>query len=78
MRELRKQNYVPEESYPGIDTDIENYIIQCRVCEKCHASNSKEPLIPHEVPDLLFEKVGCDICQVGKDDFLILTDYFSK
>lgn len=64
--------------WPGIDTDIENFISRCRICEKFQPLNSKEPLIPHEVPSLPFEKIGCDICQVEKDDFLIVTDYFSK
>lgn len=64
--------------WPGIDNDIENYITNCRVCEKCQPANIKEPLIPHEVPSYPFEKIGCDICTVGREDFLIITDFFSK
>lgn len=64
--------------WPGIDTDIENFISKCRTCEKYLPSNCKEPLIPHTPPDVPFEKVGCDILQVGAIDYLVLTDYFSK
>lgn len=45
---------------------------------KFSANNVHEPLIPHEVPYFPFEKIGCDHCQIGKDDFLIITDYYSK
>lgn len=64
--------------WPGIDTDIENFVSRCRVCEMFLPAVTNEPLLPHPVPDLRFEKVGCDICQLGGEDFLILTDYFSK
>lgn len=64
--------------WPGIDGDIENMILQCRVCEKFQKSNCKEPLISHSVPNYPFEKIGCDIMTYGSKDYLIVIDYLSK
>lgn len=35
-------------------------------------------MIPHEIPDRPWLKVGADIFQLGSQDYLCLVDYFSK
>lgn len=64
--------------WPGIDTDIENFIASCRICEKFRPSNSREPMIPHPVPNYPFEYIGCDIMTYANVDYLVVIDYFSK
>jgi hypothetical protein len=64
--------------WPNMMNEIENYIGCCSLCEKNAPSNPKERMIPHEVPDLPFEKVACDILHFRGKDFLVLIDYFSK
>jgi hypothetical protein len=39
--------------WPGMAKQITSYISQCAVCQKHKYSNSKEPLMSHEVPDRL-------------------------
>lgn len=64
--------------WPGLMTEIENMIAKCPVCEKYRNLNTKEPLIPHDIPDIPFNKVGCDILYFEGKDYLVLKDYFSK
>lgn len=64
--------------WPGIDTDIENFIASCKICEKFQPANHKEPMIPHQVPSYPFECIGCDIMTYGNKDYLVVVDYYSK
>lgn len=47
--------------WPGMGAEIENLIARCPVCEKYSNSNVKEPLIPHDIPNIPFNKVASDI-----------------
>ncbi|XP_050517143.1 uncharacterized protein K02A2.6-like [Diabrotica virgifera virgifera] len=64
--------------WPGMSNDIVKVVQSCSICEKFNISNSKEPLIPHQVPDLPFNKVGVDLFQFGNKDYLVLVDYYSR
>ena len=41
-------------------------------------SQPKEPLMPHELVNRPWEKVGIDICSIENDNYLITVDYFSN
>ena len=45
---------------------------------KYRRENSREPLIPHEVPLRPWQKLGADIFDYGGQAYLIIVDYFSK
>lgn len=47
--------------WPGLMTEIENSIAKCSVCEKYRNLNCKEPLLPHDIPNIPFNKVGLDV-----------------
>jgi hypothetical protein len=64
--------------WPGMSRDIGNRVMSCEVCRKYSRTNFKEPLIPHEVPEYPWQKVGCDLFEYNRDKFLITIDYFSK
>jgi hypothetical protein len=49
-----------------------------RVCDKFKSANPKQPLKPHEVPKLPFEKIAGHILDFGHVPYLVLVDYFSK
>ncbi|XP_044760853.1 uncharacterized protein K02A2.6-like [Coccinella septempunctata] len=61
----------------NMTTDITNYIKQCRVCEKYMPRNRKEPMMPHTIPKLRFNKVACDSLEYGSKPYLVTVDYFS-
>ncbi|GBN61321.1 Uncharacterized protein K02A2.6 [Araneus ventricosus] len=61
-----------------MNSDIENEVSQCGICEKFKKANSKEPLKPHTVPFRPFEKIGVDIMDFGNVSYLFIMDYYSK
>lgn len=64
--------------WPNMFQSIESEILRCRICERYRSSNTKEMLIPHEIPDLPFQKIGADILDFGGGSYLAIIDYFSK
>ncbi|XP_052131371.1 uncharacterized protein K02A2.6-like [Frankliniella occidentalis] len=64
--------------WPGITNDIETLIGECRICERHSPQNFKEPLIPHEIPQLRFQKVSVDIMELDTHTYLVLVDNLSK
>lgn len=64
--------------WPGINNDIENFILKCQICIKYSNSNIKEPLIAHERSETPFQKVGIDILDFCDEAYLVLVDYYSN
>lgn len=64
--------------WPGITSDIEKMVLSCNTCQTYAKSNPREPLTPHEVPQLPWEKIGIDFKSMGNQDFIVIIDYFSK
>lgn len=64
--------------WPNINNELKNLIDNCQVCLSFRKQNSKQELIPHEVPERSWEKVGVDLFQLKGKDYLLLVDYFSK
>jgi len=64
--------------WPGISRDIEQYIGKCSTCNSFLRQQQREPLLPHSVPDLPWEKLGIDIFQLYNKDYLLIVDYYSK
>ncbi|KAK9731280.1 Integrase zinc binding domain [Popillia japonica] len=64
--------------WPGLNRDIENLIGMCPVCEKFSNSNTKEPLITHDIADIPFNKIASDILSFEQKDYLVIQDYYSK
>lgn len=53
-------------------------ISTCLVCDRYRPQNVKEPLINHEIPSLPYEKIGVDICEYGKMNYLVVGCYLTK
>lgn len=76
--EKMKSRARPVLFWPGMNSDIEEVAKGCATCAKFRPANVKEPLIPHEVPDLPWKKVGVDVMTVDGLDYLVVVDYHSK
>ena len=50
--------------WPGISAAIERMVAKCSICLKHQRENQKEPLLPHEVPQRPWQKLGADITPV--------------
>ncbi|XP_046400919.1 uncharacterized protein LOC124167157 [Ischnura elegans] len=51
--------------WAGMSKMMEDRVNQCRVSDKFKSANPKQPLMPHEVPKLPFEKIVGDILDFG-------------
>lgn len=72
LRRARESLY-----WPGMSRDIKYMISQCSTCLKYSPRQQKETLIPHEIPTYPFQKVGTDLFEWKKKNYLIMADYFS-
>lgn len=65
--------------WPGMQSEIiTQYISSCETCQMFETKQQKEILIPHDVPDRLWIKVGTDLCSSDGDYYLVTVDYFSN
>ncbi len=61
-----------------INQELKDHIRRCKICETYSDKQSREPLIPHEVPDRAWAKVACDICECNQKMYLVTVDYYSN
>lgn len=73
-----KKNAADTVYWPGISSEIEKIVLACDTCQEYARSNPKEPLTPHAAPEYPWLKVGIDFKNQGKEDFIVVADYFSK
>uniref|UniRef100_A0A0A9Y5C8 RNA-directed DNA polymerase n=1 Tax=Lygus hesperus TaxID=30085 RepID=A0A0A9Y5C8_LYGHE len=64
--------------WPGMSSDIQNYIKSCSECIKYHRSNQREPLKPYPTSDRPWQRVGSDVLTFGGRDYLVIYDSYSK
>nr|XP_009858557.1 uncharacterized protein K02A2.6-like [Ciona intestinalis] len=57
---------------------IEDIVMKCTICCKYQRNHRREVMIPHEIPDGRFLKVGMDIMTFRGNDYLVVVDYYSK
>ena len=64
--------------WPNMSTDIEETVARCATCATYRKRNNKQPMIPHEIPDRPWAKVGADIFSFKNQEYLVVVDYYSK
>ena len=64
--------------WPGMNSELKEYMSKCEICNKYKSSQQKESLMSHELSDRPWEKVGVDIFELKGQFFLISVDYFSN
>ena len=60
-----------------MSSQIEDVVSSCQICAQFRQSNQKEPLLPHEIPQRPWAKVGSDLFEIRGQTFLIIVDYYS-
>ena len=63
--------------WPGLDSDITQVRAQCRSCNQIAPSQAPERMMLTPDPDLPFEKVAMDFCQIAGKTYLVYADRFS-
>ena len=64
--------------WPNMSADIEETVAQCATCATFRRQNNKQPMIPHEIPDRPWAKVGADIFSFKDHDYLVVVGYFTQ
>ena len=64
--------------WPGMSTDLRNYVETCGVCASMPVKQSSAPIITAETPERPWQKVGSDIFSLGGSSYLITVDYHSS
>ena len=73
LRRARESIY-----WPGMNAEVKDFIEQCEVCRSCDDRQQKETLLPHDVPDRPWAKVGVDLFLCHDNNYLITVDYYSN
>lgn len=63
--------------WPGIRKNIDDKISNCPTCCK-HRLQHPEPLMPSPLPSRPWQKVGTDLLEWKKVDYLLVVDYYSR
>ena len=63
--------------WPSMNNEIEQKVRKCKACSKLLPSKEREELQTHELPTRPWQKVGTDLFEYAKKNYLIISDYYS-
>lgn len=71
-RALRNVKTEPDKVFfgPGMSSPIEEIVQSCDICIKHRNKQQKEPLMPHDIPDSPWKKLGTDLLAWNGNDYL--------
>ena len=64
--------------WPGIAGDVKSIVASCDHCQTFKPSQRKEPLVTTPLPDLPWQRIGVDLCQFERHEYLVMVDYHSR
>ena len=64
--------------WPLLNSEIKDYVSNCSACNTLQPSQTREPLIVHEIPERPWSKVATNLFSFNGDNFLVIVDYFSN
>jgi len=63
--------------WPGMNSQLKQFISSCQVCQSFQRNNLKESLMSHSIPDRSWSKIAADLFEVKGEHYLVLVDYYS-
>lgn len=64
--------------WPGMNSQIEDYISKCEICMENRSSNQKEPMIPSTISELPWQVVRSDLFTWNGSNYVVVVDYMSR
>ena len=64
--------------WPQITKEIKDYVSRCDYCQIHRAAQRREPLETTPLPKGPWERIGVDTFVFEKQNYLIVTDYYSR
>ena len=64
--------------WPGMHSEILDYISKCGICNEHKSSNQKEPMIPSTISELPWQVVGTDLFTWDGNNYVLVVDYMSR
>ena len=58
--------------------EIKDMVSKCKTCIEEKPSQRKEPLVPSSLLQYPFQKVGVDLCEKKRENYLVAMDYYSR
>ena len=62
----------------NMNSQIEEVVSKCEICQQNRNYQQKEPLQNREVPDKPWCEIAADLCECNGDDYLIVVDSYSE
>lgn len=59
--------------WPGMSDESVATVQQCAFCRENRNAQKKEPLMPSELPSRPWQKVGIDLCELKKQNYLVIS-----
>eukprot|EP00057_Strongylocentrotus_purpuratus_P010216 XP_011664690.1 PREDICTED: uncharacterized protein K02A2.6-like [Strongylocentrotus purpuratus] len=63
--------------WPGMTSDLTDYLSHCEVCATFAPKQRSEPLINHDLPKRPWQKLGIDLFELNNKNYVCVVDYFS-
>ena len=64
--------------WPGMNSQLKQFISSCQVCQSFQRNNPKESLMSHSIPDRPWSKIAADPFEFKGEHYLVLVDYYSN